>query len=367
MQRVQKAFSTEAIPKVALGWIPGHPRASLSTAAQREQAELRNLYHKIRTPLNGIFGMAGILLDSPLRPDQAEMVAMIQSSAEELLTILGDGKSKAAPPPPEPPAKQTPAVVLHLLLAEDDPANQMVDLTLLTRLGHIVEAVSDGTEALERLADGDYDAVILDCQMPLMDGFEATRQIRAGKVAGLNPRIPVIALTAYTGRIERDRCLAAGMNECLSKPLNPAQMLAALRKCGLGLPPASAVPLPAKPETEPVLDKMLFQTMRDTPGHQGKTLLDDFVALFLRDEPRRVCELRKLAKRRTPTELARMAHTVGGSCAMMGAKQMQGAALALERAAAAHEWAEVDAALLGVDTAWSALGAALRAEGFSCP
>ncbi len=306
--------------------------------------------------------MAGILLDSPLRPDQAEMVAMIQASAEELLSLLGNRPEAPAPVlnAPSPTSGQ----VLHLLLAEDDPANQIVDLTLLSRMGHIVETVADGAEALARLADGDYDAVILDCQMPKLDGFETSRQIRSGGVPKLNPQIPIIALTAYIGKADRDRCLAAGMNDCLSKPLNSAQMAAALQRCGLGLG-ASLTPLP--PPSYPVLDMSLLETMRATPGHQGTTLLDDFVALFLRDEPRRVADLRQQAVKSPPAELARMAHTVGGSCAMMGAKQMQRAALGLEEAANSGAPGAVDTALAGIDTAWAALREALKAEGFDCP
>jgi CheY-like chemotaxis protein len=321
------------------------------------------LYHKLRTPLNGIFGLTGVLLDSPLRPDQAEMVAMIQSSAEELLSLLGNRPEVPGPtvaaavaPPPEQ--------VLHLLLAEDDAANQMVDVTLLKRMGHIVEAVSDGTEVLARLADGDYDAVILDCQMPRLDGFETARRIRAGAVPQVNSGIPIIALTAYVGKVDRDRCLAAGMNECLSKPLNAALMGAALARCGLG-PPAAAAPVAAVPP--PVLDLSLLGTMRLTPGHQGKTLLDDFVALFLRDEPRRIAELRKMAGSAPLPELARLAHTVGGSCAMMGAKQMQHAALALEKVAKSGDPDQLAPALAQVDAAWAALREAMRAEGFDCP
>jgi two-component system sensor histidine kinase/response regulator len=302
--------------------------------------------------------MAGILLDSPLRPDQAEMVSLIQASAEELLGLLGN-----RPEPTGPATGGIPALsdhALHLLLAEDDPANQMVDLTLLARLGHIVETVSDGAEALARLADGDYDAVILDCQMPQLDGFETARRIRSGAVPRLNPQIPIIALTAYIGKADRDRCLAAGMNDCLSKPLNPAQM----NRCGLG-PAMAAAPL--SPPSFPVLDISLLQTMRATPGQQGTTLLDDFVALFLRDEPRRVAELRQLAAQSPPAELARMAHTVGGSCAMMGAKQMQQAALALEAAVNSGTPAAVALALDRIDTAWAALRDELRTEGFDCP
>ena len=305
--------------------------------------------------------MSGILLDSPLRPDQAEMVAMIQASAEELLSLLGNRPEAPAPIASSPPPASGSA--FHLLLAEDDPANRMVDLTLLSRLGHIVETVSDGAEALARLADGDYDAVILDCQMPQLDGFETARRIRGGAVPKLNPSIPIIALTAYIGKADRDRCLAAGMDECLSKPLNPAQMTAALHRCGLAL--AAAEPL--SPPSSPVLDMSLLETMRATPGHQGKTLLDDFVALFLRDEPRRVAELRQQAAKCPPAELARMAHTVGGSCAIMGAKQMQRAALGLEEAATSGVPGAVDAALAKIDTAWAALRDALKAEGFACP
>lgn len=306
--------------------------------------------------------MAGILLDSPLRPDQAEMVGLIQASAEELLTLLGKRPESTAPASSRATLKS--GHPLHLLLAEDDEANQMVDLTLLSRMGHIVESVADGTEVLTRLADGDFDAVILDCQMPQLDGFETARRIRAGTEANINPQIPIIALTAYIAKADRDRCLAAGMNDCLSKPLNSAEMAAALFRCGLG-PPAAA--LAGSGQTFPVLDLSLLVTMRSTPGHQGKTLLDDFVALFLRDEPRRVAELRKLAGHSAPAELARLAHTVGGSCAMMGAKQMQQAALGLEAAANTGVPGAVEAALDRIDTAWAALRTALQAEGFDCP
>jgi two-component system sensor histidine kinase/response regulator len=321
-------LSRGAIPKVALAADPRQDRPSLSTPAQREQAELRQLYPKLRTPLNGIFGMS------------------------------------AVPPPASVPAS---TAGLRLLLAEDDAANQIVDRKLLNRLGHAVDAVSDGNEALKRLKEGNIDAVILDCQMPLMDGFEVARQIRAGGLAGVNPAIPIIALTAYTGRVERERCLAVGMNECLSKPLHPAEMAAALRRCGGLTAVSAAAPGSAMAESNAVLDLALLQTMKDTPGHRGKTLLDDFVALFLRDEPGRVNELRALAAQRAPGELARLAHTVGGSCAMMGAKQMQGAALALERAAHAGDWAEVDVAVAAIDAAWAKLCDALQVEGFVLP
>jgi len=304
--------------------------------------------------------MTGILLDSPLRPDQAEMVAMIQASAEELLSLLG-ARPEAPTPAPTASASPPSGSVLHLLLAEDDAANQIVDLTLLKRLGHVVEAVSDGAEVLARLADGDYDAVILDCQMPVLDGFETARRIRAGAVPKLNPQIPIIALTAYIGKADRDRCLAAGMDDCLSKPLNSALMVAALSRCGLGQPAV------AEAASTPVLDLSLLGTMRQTPGNQGKTLLDDFVALFLRDEPRRIAELRKVAGSAPAAELARLAHTVGGSCAMMGAKQMQQAALALEEAAKTGPADQLEPALARVDAAWAELRRALRAEGFDCP
>jgi CheY-like chemotaxis protein len=114
-----------------------------------------------------------------------------------------------------------------VLLAEDNPVNQQVALGMLEALGCQVDLAGDGREALEAVAQGSYDLVLMDCQMPEMDGFAATAAIRTLEVARRNVgrrRIPVIALTANAMKGDRERCLAAGMDDYLAKPFTLGQL-----------------------------------------------------------------------------------------------------------------------------------------------
>ena len=133
----------------------------------------------------------------------------------------------------QPAAPRTVASGVHLLLAEDNPTNQLLARRLLVKLGHTVEVVADGELALERLARERFDAVLLDCQMPGLDGYEVTRRIRAGQVPGLNPHVPIIALTASAMPEDRRKCIEAGMDDYVPKPLRPAEVSAALRRAGV--------------------------------------------------------------------------------------------------------------------------------------
>jgi CheY-like chemotaxis protein len=108
----------------------------------------------------------------------------------------------------------------RLLVVEDNPINQRVAQHMLTRLGHSVDVVQNGREALERLARERYDLVFMDCQMPEMDGFEATKSIRSPTSTVLEHNVPVIAMTANAFSEDRERCLAVGMNDFLAKPVD---------------------------------------------------------------------------------------------------------------------------------------------------
>jgi len=115
-----------------------------------------------------------------------------------------------------------------VLLAEDNAINQAVALAVLKRLGHEVVAVVNGQEALDALANAVFDVVLMDCQMPVMDGFEATRQLRAGRAGAAAQTTPVVALTANAMVGDRERCIAAGMDEYVAKPLKVEALQAAL-------------------------------------------------------------------------------------------------------------------------------------------
>jgi signal transduction histidine kinase/CheY-like chemotaxis protein len=122
---------------------------------------------------------------------------------------------------------------LRLLLVEDNQANQMVAQLMLERMGHVVAVAGNGRQALDRLAGQSFDAVIMDCQMPVMDGYEATRRIRTGAEPGIDSRVPVIALTAHALPEDRQRCLDSGMNGYMTKPVRPAVVREAFIRCGL--------------------------------------------------------------------------------------------------------------------------------------
>jgi PAS domain S-box-containing protein len=115
----------------------------------------------------------------------------------------------------------------RILVAEDNPVNQMLIRILLSKLGYQAEVVGDGAQAVHALETGDFDLVLMDCQMPVMNGFEATRHIRAGGELVRNPHLPVIALTANAMNEDREACLAAGMDDHIGKPISPD----ALKEC----------------------------------------------------------------------------------------------------------------------------------------
>jgi signal transduction histidine kinase/CHASE3 domain sensor protein/ActR/RegA family two-component response regulator len=144
---------------------------------------------------------------------------------------LAEGVAAAAPdaPAPAPAAPTTALIGLRALLAEDNQVNQAIGRKMLERLGMRVDVVANGAEALSALKERPYDLVLMDCQMPEMDGYEATRQLRklpAKDVASL----PVIAMTANAMAGDREKCLAAGMDDYLSKPLNAIALGSALEK-----------------------------------------------------------------------------------------------------------------------------------------
>jgi two-component system sensor histidine kinase/response regulator len=142
----------------------------------------------------------------------------------------------------------------RILLAEDNPVNQKLATRLLQRFGAQVEVAPNGLVALQALRDADFDAVLMDCQMPLLDGYEATRQLRKPESGVRNSKIPVIALTAHALATDRAKCLAAGMDDYLTKPINPNHLQKALARA---LPVLETVPARGRSEGESSICKEL--------------------------------------------------------------------------------------------------------------
>jgi CheY-like chemotaxis protein len=118
----------------------------------------------------------------------------------------------------------------HILVVEDNPVNQQVILHMLSRLGHQAQAVENGLEALEALEKTRFDLVLMDCQMPIMDGYAATRLIRAAESSVLDRAIPIVALTANAMQGDREQALAAGMDDYLSKPVDAGALATLLNR-----------------------------------------------------------------------------------------------------------------------------------------
>ncbi len=119
---------------------------------------------------------------------------------------------------------------LHILVAEDNAVNQTLAVRILEKCGHIVEIANNGAEAIEKLNRHNFDIILMDVQMPNMDGKEATRKIRSSKDNTFDPDIPIIAVTAHAFKEEKDLCLEAGMNSCIIKPFKKKELLAEIYK-----------------------------------------------------------------------------------------------------------------------------------------
>jgi two-component system sensor histidine kinase/response regulator len=141
-------------------------------------------------------------------------------------------------PPAEAETPPNPAKPLKILLAEDNEVNRMIAVALLRDAGHEVDVVEDGREAVEASLAGGYDVLLMDCQMPNLDGFEATREIRRRE--GNGPRLPIIALTAGALAEDREKCLAVGMDDHLGKPFDSEELAIKLSRWQ-ALPAADAI------------------------------------------------------------------------------------------------------------------------------
>jgi len=271
---------------------------------------------------------------------------------EELKGVLSQALTSGADGAPRPIATRHTArealPAFHdrkarILLAEDNITNQQVALGILQKLGLSADAVANGREALEALKTLPYDLVLMDVQMPEMDGLEATRQIRNPQSAIPNRNIPIIAMTAHAMQGDREKCLEAGMDDYVSKPVSPKALAEALRKWlpGEDRSQESGVrsqnegretgearqPLPA------IWDRaaMLARLMDD------EELAETIIEGFLADVPRQIEALRGYLEAGDAAGAERQAHTIKGASANVGGERLRAVALELEQAGKAGD------------------------------
>ncbi|HEX2956002.1 MAG TPA: response regulator, partial [Chitinispirillaceae bacterium] len=224
---------------------------------------------------------------------------------------------------------------IRALIVEDNPINQQVALSILKKLGLKTEAVSNGAEAVKLLETIPFDVVLMDVQMPVMDGYEATACIRDPKSKVLNHEIPIIAMTANAMNGDREKCLDAGMDGYVSKPIDPVTVAGELEKWLKKIQTAGGEitsVLQEKPsgdsgEDYPVIwnkDAMLNRLMNDQ--ELARTVLDGFI----KDIPDQIDKLELLFQKSDLPSVGRQAHSIKGAATNIGGEKLQQIAYELE-------------------------------------
>ena len=216
-----------------------------------------------------------------------------------------------------------PQVSLRILVVEDNITNQKVALAMLGRLGYIADVVASGQEAIDTLARRPYDVVLMDVQMPEMDGLEATRRIRAAKLS-YSPRI--IALTASAVRGDREKCIAAGMNDYLTKPVRLAELKSCLDGVAISLigrVGRTVRPPPPAPPVAEASERLIVDKGRVTDLGIDRELLGSIIDVYVQDAKRRIDALRDALGSDDFVRVRSSAHALKGSSANLGVLRVE--------------------------------------------
>ena len=272
--------------------------------------------------------------------------------------------AKELPTEPEP-ISNIPAVkasTLRILLVEDNRANQKLAAYILRDRGHTVEIAPDGRQALVMSQKNHYDVILMDVQMPGMDGLEATAAIRAREKG--KQRVPIIAMTAFAMKGDRERFLAAGMDGYLAKPMNANEMIVLVETLAAGSATNAAAAVatppppagPASPQAAPVFDPQLALTRCfDNPK-----MLEEMIQYFFNEADTLSQQMRAALEKGDLADVGRLGHHIKGTVAFLGAQPATNAAGAVERFhKPGGQMAEAEEAVRSLDSEIAALAKAL--------
>jgi signal transduction histidine kinase/CheY-like chemotaxis protein len=258
-------------------------------------------------------------LTKPIKPSQLYNV---------LVSILANRTIPAEEPTQRPHIDPTLAQrhPLRILLAEDNLINQKVALRILERMGYRADVAANGLEVLQALQRQPYDVVLMDVQMPEMDGLETTRRIRELWPEEQRPRI--IAMTAHALREDKERCLAAGMDDYISKPVRVEELAAALSRCQ----PRADRPLSSHHQSAhkseasaasrangSAIDATALEQFRET---MGDDVLDDLIESYIQEAPRLFTQIHEALAAREARAIEQAAHTLKSNSALFGATRL---------------------------------------------
>ncbi|MCG6658235.1 response regulator [Halomonas campisalis] len=257
---------------------------------------------------------------------------LLNAVSEALGVTAGNGKRPSAPH-----ALSSAGPSRRVLLVEDGVTNQKVATDLLTQRGHEVELAENGAEALDALERRDVDVILMDIQMPVMDGLAAARAIRE-RERELGGHVPIVAMTASATKEDRERCLAAGMDGYVTKPFRAAELFQAVESQGIGAPASVAEPgASAGPTASPATFPCLNWDAALANLEGNRELLNDMVRLFLSEYPGLLREIDEAIVRQEAATLRRAAHTLKGAAQVIGGEALGETAKRLEALAKCGE------------------------------
>lgn len=234
-------------------------------------------------------------------------------------------------------------VMPHVLVAEDNSINQKVMVSLLKELGCTADTVGNGFEAIDAAGRIPYNLVLMDCQMPEMDGFTATREIRKNEAEGKH--IPIVAMTAHAMTGDKEKCLDAGMDDYLSKPINPQDLAAVLTRY--------IRPVPHNGKSILKLPK----------GMDDPALLREVTKLFLKQAPKYLSQLKEAHSHKNYEMRSQAAHTFRGVCANLGLSEMAGLCRKIEENKSETHRSEISKAIAGLSRLYNRVEGNLKSRG----
>jgi two-component system, sensor histidine kinase and response regulator len=302
--------------------------------------------------------------DMPEERNRSGIAAYLDKPVRQsrLFDSLAAVMSGVAPRPSSPvtptatPVEKHDLFHAHILLVDDNKVNQMVGHAMLENIGCEVEVASDGAKAVDAVSRREYDLIFMDCQMPEMDGFEATRAIRSGNAGEIHRSIPIIAMTAYAMGGDREKCLEAGMDDYVTKPIDAVALVKVLTQWLPGTSGSSRNTAVEMPEI-PIFDRVTF----------GDRLMDDedliqqILSTFLEDTSRRIETLKEHVAKGHAVEAGEQAHAIKGAAASVSGEALRAIAFEMEKAGRSNDTEKLTAMMPQLENGFERLRSAIGA------